>query len=90
MTTTVIVSPVDETVKVIVVPITGLQGPGAIGERRSAYVNPNSYLGRAITGTDENEHLWTVTRITVNPNGTTSTGVATNVDWTGYLTHTYI
>lgn len=57
--------------------------------RRHAYHESISYCGKAPFGSAESENLWTITKITVNSDGTTATAVAINVNWTDYLTHTY-
>lgn len=57
---------------------------------RHGYTNGVSYCGIAKEGTLETDQLWKITRITVATNGTTVTAIAENVDWTNYLTHTYL
>jgi hypothetical protein len=85
----VVSSPLDGSAKLILIPI-GMQGPGFAASRRSAFSSPNSYIGRApASGAADSALVWTITRITVSPDGTTATAVATNVNWTDYLTHTY-
>jgi len=80
----------------------GIQGPqgeqGQAGQpainkaKRHAFVSGVSYCGVAIY-TDieptENDDVWTIKKITVATDGTTTITQATNVDWTNYLTHTY-
>lgn len=58
-------------------------------EKRHDWVSPNSYCGQAPLGSAESANVWTIKRITVATNGTTTVATATNVNWTGRLTHTY-
>ena len=53
------------------------------------FVSPYSYCGKAIVGSLESQSVWTITRVEVLSDGTTSTAQATNVDWTNRYTHTY-
>lgn len=57
--------------------------------RRHAFNSANSYMGVAPQGSSESANVWSITRITVAVNGTTTTAQAVNVNWTNYLTHTY-
>lgn len=69
----------------------GPQGPvGAPREKRSDYSGSFSYCGYALSGSSEASTDWTITRITVFGDGNVTTGVATNVNWTGRYTHIYI
>lgn len=56
---------------------------------RHDYVSPYSYCGKAIVGSLETQNVWTITRIEILSDGSTSVTTATNVDWTNRLTHTY-
>jgi hypothetical protein len=58
-------------------------------ERRSDFVSPYSYVGYSQYLSDESANVWRVARITVLADGTTTVGVATNVNWTDRYTHTY-
>lgn len=58
--------------------------------RRHSFSNPYDYDGYAPSGSSEGANVWTITRITVASDGTTTKGVATNVDWTNRASHTYI
>jgi hypothetical protein len=57
--------------------------------RRADFVSPFSYNGYALSGSSESANVWTITRITVNDDGSTTKGVATNVSWTGRYSHIY-
>lgn len=48
-----------------------------------------SYIGVAPNGSAESADVWYISRILINPNGTTSTQTATDVAWTDRLTETY-
>jgi hypothetical protein len=56
---------------------------------RHDFVSPYSYCGKAIVGSLESQSVWTITRIQVLSDGSTTVTSATNVDWTNRLTHTY-
>ena len=56
---------------------------------RHDFVTPYSYCGKALSGSLETQSVWTITRIEVLSDGTTTTTSATNVDWTNRYTHTY-
>jgi hypothetical protein len=74
----------------VVVP--GLQGPpGESGyhARRHDYAAPYDYCATALPGSSESAPVWTITRITVASNGTTTTATATSVSWTGRASATY-
>lgn len=58
-------------------------------ERRQDWQAPYSYCGYAQYLSNENDNVWRVTRIQVNNNGTTTVGVAYNVNWTNRYTHIY-
>jgi len=74
----------------------GEQGePGAPGqpgqdaityEKRYAWDAPHSYCGKAPLGSDEDDEVWTVTRITVAADGSTTKSTLTNVKWSEILT----
>ena len=71
-------------------PYLGLPGTLKIAkERRQDFQAPYSYCGYAQYLSSESENVWRVTRITINNDGTTTVGVATNVNWTDRYTHTY-
>lgn len=48
-----------------------------------------SYIGVAPNGSAESSDVWYISRILINPNGTTTTQTATDVAWTDRLTATY-
>jgi hypothetical protein len=48
-----------------------------------------SYCGVAGSGTPDNSNLWKITKIIINNDGTTTTMIAQNVDWTNRYNHTY-
>lgn len=48
-----------------------------------------SYIGVAPNGSSESADVWYISRILINPNGTTSTQTATDVAWTDRLTVIY-
>jgi hypothetical protein len=52
--------------------------------------NVYDYLGTAPTASLEASNVWDITRLTIASNGTVTSGVATNVSWTGRYTHTYL
>ena len=56
---------------------------------RHDFVTPYSYCGKALSGSLETQSVWTITRIEVLSDGTTTTTSATNIDWTNRYTHTY-
>ena len=74
----------------------GIQGPqgepGINKAKRHAFVSSVSYCGVALY-TDiepsESDDVWTIKKITIATDGTTTITQATNVTWTDYLTHTY-
>ena len=57
-------------------------GGGETVERRHDFESPYDYCGIAPSGTSESTPNWTITRLTINPNGTaineTATGAWTN------------
>jgi hypothetical protein len=61
----------------------------ATAERRSDFVDPISYIGKAPGGTLENQPLWTISKIVVDVDGTTVKTVAVDVAWTDRLTAIY-
>jgi hypothetical protein len=77
----------------------GIQGPqgepgsdALIKIKRHAFVSSVSYCGVAFYSDiepTENDDVWTIKKITVATDGTTTVLQATNVTWTDYLTHTY-
>ena len=56
---------------------------------RHDFVSPYSYCGKALANSLETENVWTINRIEVFDDGTTTITSATNVDWTNRYTHTY-
>ena len=66
-------------------------GPPAALEKllKHASTGAYSYCGQASDGSLESEAVWTITRIQVLDDGSTSITTASSVDWTNYLTHTY-
>jgi hypothetical protein len=73
---------------------TGLGGGGGASLiRRHAFVDGTpayDYCGSAPLGTLETTAKWTITKITIAADGSTTTAVATNVAWTDRLTATYV
>jgi hypothetical protein len=51
--------------------------------------NVYDYLGKAASGSSEGASVWTITRLTIASDGTSTVGTATNVDWTNRYTHIY-
>jgi hypothetical protein len=51
--------------------------------------NVYDYLGKAASGSSEGANVWTITRLTIASDGTTTRGTATNVNWTDRYTHIY-
>ena len=83
--------------------VTGPQGPngvngvtGPTGSDAISYITRHSnesgydYCGKAVYGSLENASVWTIIRISVGQDGSTTRGTATNVKWTDRLTATYI
>jgi hypothetical protein len=56
---------------------------------RHDYVAPYSYIGTALTGSAEASAVWTIKRINVAADGTTSVQSVSAVTWTGRVGHTY-
>jgi len=52
--------------------------------------NVYDYLGVGPSGSLDGDNVWTITRLTIASNGTVTTGVATDVNWTDRYTHTYL
>ena len=63
-------------------------GAASSPERRSAVVGSTAYCGKAPSGTSDSAAGWTVTRITVASDGTTTVAHATGA-WADRLTLTY-
>ena len=58
--------------------------------RKHDFQNQNtSYCGFAVIGSLENEAVWTIAKIVVATDGTTTTTTATNVKWSERLTINY-
>lgn len=78
---------------IVSVAVPGPTGPqGATGPayvRQSEYSAPYSYNGKAPEGSSTSENVWTITRLTIAEDGTTTTGVATNVAWDDRATVPY-
>jgi adenylate kinase len=58
-------------------------------ERRSDFVTDTSYMGKAPLGSLESSPVWTITKIVVDIDGTTTVTMASNVAWTDRLTVIY-
>jgi hypothetical protein len=58
-------------------------------EKRHDWVSPYSYLGKAPDGSNESSDVWTISRIEVEVDGTTTVTTATNVAWTNRTTIIY-
>jgi hypothetical protein len=58
-------------------------------ERRSDFVTDTSYMGKAPQGSLESSPVWTITKIVVDIDGTTTVTTASNVAWTDRLTVIY-
>ena len=56
---------------------------------RSDWVSPYSYIGVAPYGSSETDYVWTITRITINNDGTVTTSILHNQRWSDHLTLTY-
>ena len=65
-------------------------GGGTSNIRRHDFISPNDYNGYAPTGSAESSTVWTITRIIVSAEGTTTVGTATNVAWTNRTSETYL
>jgi len=59
-------------------------------EKRQDFQPPYSYCGIAQYLSNESANVWRVSRITINNDGTSTVGVANNVNWTDRYTHIYI
>jgi hypothetical protein len=57
--------------------------------RRHDFASPYDYCGTAPAGSAESATVWTITRINVASNGTTTIATATGVSWTGRASATY-
>ena len=74
--------------------VNGVTGP--TGSDAISYITRHSnesgydYCGKAVYGSLENASVWTIIRISVGQDGSTTRGTATNVKWTDRLTATYI
>ena len=70
--------------------IVGPQGPAfTLPSLRHEFSDPYDYCGIASGGTLDGDPDWTITRLTIASNGSTTSGVATAVTWTGRASHTY-
>jgi adenylate kinase len=58
-------------------------------ERKSDFVTDTSYMGKAPLGSLESSPVWTITKIVVDIDGTTTVTMASNVAWTDRLTVIY-
>ena len=58
-------------------------------ERKSDFVIDTSYMGKAPQGSSESSPVWTITKIVVAVDGSTTVTIATNVAWTDRLTAIY-
>lgn len=67
----------------------GVAGPATIILRRHDNAGGYDYCGKAASGTADSTAAWTITRILVASDGTTTRTTATNVAWTNRLTATY-
>lgn len=65
----------------------GSTGPSYV--RQSEYIAPYSYNGKASEGSLTSQNVWTITRLTIAEDGTTTTGIATNVAWDNRTTIPY-
>lgn len=52
--------------------------------------NVYDYLGVGPSGSLDGDNVWTITRLTIASNGSVTSGVATDVNWTDRYTHTYL
>lgn len=57
--------------------------------RRHDFVTNVSYCGYAELGSLETDSVWNISKIVVSVEGSTTITRATNVNWTGHLTHIY-
>jgi len=83
---------IDETCEVLVLEIqeVGTAGKDAINYiRRHDFVTNVSYCGYAKKNSLETEAKWTISKIVVAIEGTTTTTTATNVKWSERLTLNY-
>jgi hypothetical protein len=62
--------------------------PNAVTVRHD--FNEFDYLGKAVVGSSEDSNVWTIVRLTIASDGTTTKSTATNVNWTDRYTHNYI
>lgn len=49
-----------------------------------------NYLGKAVSESLDSEFVWTIKKLTIDADGTTTITTAVDVDWTNRYTHTYI
>jgi hypothetical protein len=83
---------IDETCEVVVLEIqdVGTAGQDAINYiRRHDFVSNVSYCGYAKKNSLETEAKWTISKIAVATDGSTTTTTATNVKWSERLIITY-
>ena len=66
----------------------GRTGESGATARRHAYAAPHSYCATAVVGTLDSAAVWSITRITVAADGTTTSAHATGA-WTERATLTY-
>jgi len=65
----------------------GLTGPSYV--RQNEYDAPYNYSGKALEGSLTSQNVWTITRLTIALDGTTTTGIATDVAWDNRTTVPY-
>lgn len=81
----------ETSIQVITVGIQGPEGPGVVAmsaQRRHAFASPHSYCAIAPADTLDSASGWTITRIHVDANGTTTVTRATGA-WADRATLTY-
>ena len=67
---------------------TGSPGPpgppspgGLTKEVRHAWASPHDFIGTASIGSSEDDEVWTITRVTINIDGSTDSTTRTELSW---------
>ena len=82
-----ITEPAPQPVQVAISEGTGAAAAGVL--RRHAHDAGIDYCGRAPTGSAEDAPVWTISRITVAADGSTTTAIASGVAWSDHANALY-
>ena len=69
---------------------TAIQPADLVSEVRHAWNGTYSFMATAVVGSAESASVWRITRILVNADGSTTTGVKTNGAWTNRESEVYV